>query len=219
MIQVTASGRNCRKICFVLVCVASLSHQANTQKCPQLLIQSAKLNNDTPVPKTMYRPSWPQNVTIYQRVLPVSPSRVTPFLDNQSATKGAEIIDPTLLDLPNTVRIVDVSVRVRAVQKRAVKAPQAPVVELGTWHPRPPNDAYEICRLAEYGIDPNKLDSVPYPVIGVGSSASINWSDWVPHGSARITLSNNDVVLSFDSIEGTWDHRFFWDGVVYYSRE
>jgi hypothetical protein len=216
MTQLSARFRNqFYKASVILLCVPLFSHFAHTQECPELQVHSAGLDADIEVPKSMYRLSWPQNVKVYQRVLI---SRVTPFLDNQSAKKGTEILNTSVLNLPTTARIIDVNVRVRAVQKGPAAA-RAPVLELGTWHPRRRRDASEACRLAEYGIALNELDSIPYPVIGAGESRTINWSNWIPNGEAHVTLSNNSVVLFFDPIEGSWSHRFFWDAVVYYSPE
>jgi hypothetical protein len=216
------TSQPCRTICVIFIGLVALFDFAHAQKCPRLSIESTDLDNDIAVSKTMYRPSWPQNAQIYQRILPVSASRVTPYLDNSSAQKGIELINVALLRLPNVATLVDVSVRLRAVQQFGPPTPKRPpIIELGSWSGRPPHETYETCRLAEYGIDPDKpndLGSVAYPVIDAGSSVSIDWSAWIPRGMARIAISNDRVVLLFDRTEGTWNHRFFWDAVVYYSR-
>lgn len=204
---------------FVLI-IGVLIARAGAQMpetCPKPEPHSAKdiSATDIKVPATMHRPLWPANRIIYQRVLPASAERVTPFLNNNSAQQGTEILNLSILNLPTTAQIVDVSVRVRAVQQYRSTS-DAPVVELGTRSPRPPTDSSETCRLAEYGNDWYTMKAIPYPVMDAGSSSTIDWSMWVPTGVAHISLSNNSVVLSFNPTQGNWNHRYFWDAVVYY---
>lgn len=155
----TAAAKFAIVMAFAIPIAATLSFasECNSKNLHDL----TKAEEDSQIPKSMYPPSWPTDVTVFMRVVHAGPTRVTSWLDAGHAKQGVDLFTATSLKLPPGATIIDVSVRLRAVEQHRAGSGQGYPIELGYWNPGTGVNT-DRCRLQEYGI--NQPDPFPYPV-------------------------------------------------------